>query len=358
VTFDSYATNLVPGDTNNARDVFVHDRVTGETTRVSVDSAGNEGNGDSAYFSPWISADGRYVAFPSEATNLVPSDTNAATDVFVHDRVTGETTRVSVGSTGEQGDGSSWYPSMSADGRYVAFMSTATNLVTGDTNDEGDVFVHDRATGETTRVSVDWQGNQARYRSWNPSMSADGRYVTFHGGGTLTPDANPSALNVFVHDRLAGETRLVSLELNDMASIWSKGWSDYASISANGRFVAFESSDPFLVPDGNNGKEHVFVRGPELSLEADPTVVQAGQIITFTVYKSVAANPASLWVVEVSGVPAFFLLSAGSFGADDNFAVSGTVPPGLGTSDVSFRGYGLGRSGLVRRTNDVTVSFR
>src|SRR5437867_824550 len=144
VAFSSLATNLVPGDTNGAFDVFVHDRLTGTTERVSVDSAGTQGHGNSS--EPSISADGRFVAFSSVATNRVPGDTNAAFDVFVHDRLTGTTERVSVASAGTQGNGSSLDPSISADGRFVAFSSVATNLVPGDTNGKEDVFVHDRLT--------------------------------------------------------------------------------------------------------------------------------------------------------------------------------------------------------------------
>ena len=128
VAFDSNATNLVPGDTNGYDDVFVHDRQTGQTTRVSVDSAGNQGNG---YSSTPRSARTGGTWRSSYATNLVAGDTNDAYDVFVHDRQTGQTTRVSVDSSGIQGDGDSDSPSISADGRYVAFDSDATNLVAG-----------------------------------------------------------------------------------------------------------------------------------------------------------------------------------------------------------------------------------
>src|SRR5437867_1684115 len=145
VAFASGATNLVAGDTNAATDIFVHDRKTGQTVRVAVDSAGSQGNDSS--FDPSISANGRWVAFDSLATNLVAGDTNAATDIFAHDRKTGETVRVSVDSAGIEGNGDSSDPSLSATGRWVAFQSFATNLVAGDTNEASDVFVHDRRTG-------------------------------------------------------------------------------------------------------------------------------------------------------------------------------------------------------------------
>ena len=140
VAFRSFATNLVPGDTNGSSDVFVHDRDTGETTRVSVSSEGVEGNDRST--SPAISGDGRFVSFSSSATNLVPGDTNGDQDIFVHDRQTGETTRVSVSSDGGQSDDDSFDSAISANGLVVSFWSNATNLVPGDTNGVGDVFIH------------------------------------------------------------------------------------------------------------------------------------------------------------------------------------------------------------------------
>ena len=231
VAFDSVASNLVPGDTNGSGDVFVHDRQTGTTRRVSVGPGGVQGNGDSFHpgdlggravrrlqlgchqpgagrhqrlsdvfvrdrqtgttrrvslgpggvqgndysFNPSISADGRFVAFESDATNFVPGDTNGFSDVFVHDRKTGTTRRVSVGPGGVQGNEGSYLPSISADGRFVAFESDATNLVPGDTNGVADVFVHDRKTGTTKRVSVGQGGVQGNSDSYRPAISADGR---------------------------------------------------------------------------------------------------------------------------------------------------------------------------------------
>ena len=134
--------------------------------RVSMNSAGSEANGFSAQSS--ISADGRFVAFRSAATNLVAGDTNSNSDIFVHDRQTGATTRVSVDSAGGQVNGWSGWPSISADGRFVAYTSDASNLVIGDSNSKSDIFVHDRQTGATTRVSVDSEGGQADESSFFP----------------------------------------------------------------------------------------------------------------------------------------------------------------------------------------------
>jgi hypothetical protein len=150
VVFASAASNLVPGDTNGAVDIFVHDRQSGTTERISVDSAGTQANGDSD--APVISADGRYVAFESEATNLVPGDTNGAGDIFVHDRQSGTTERISIDSAGEQENNDSYFPAISGDGRYVALVSLASNLVPGDTNGTWDVFVRDRAYSPFTSL--------------------------------------------------------------------------------------------------------------------------------------------------------------------------------------------------------------
>src|SRR5207244_1359384 len=163
---------LVPGDTNAATDVFVRDRVLGTTTRISVSTSGQQGNADSSL--SVISADGQSVVFTSDADNLVPGDTNQVSDVFVRDLVRGETGRVSLSSTGEEANEDSFNSAVSADGRYVAFDSAASNLVPGDTNDRFDVFVRDRLTGVTERVSLSSTGAEGDDESILPWMSADG----------------------------------------------------------------------------------------------------------------------------------------------------------------------------------------
>ncbi len=210
VAFHSSADNLVAGDTNGLDDVFVHDRLTGETTRVSVSSAGTQAN--QGCFTPSLDAKGRFVAFSSSADNLVPGDTNGESDVFVHDRKTGETTRVSLSSTGAEGNGDSQLPALDAKGRFVAFQSLASNLVAGDTNGQRDVFVHDRLTGETTRVSVDGLGAQTNNHSGDPDLDARGRFVAFESSASNLVAGDTNAVSdVFVHDRRTGETRRVSV---------------------------------------------------------------------------------------------------------------------------------------------------
>jgi len=261
VAFHSFASNLVSADTNGVTDVFVHDRVTGQTERVSVDSSGNQGNSFSER--PSISADGRFVAFDSASTNLVAGDTNSRRDVFVHDRLTGQTERISVSSSGNQGDNSSGDASISADGQLVAFESESSNLVAFDTNGWNDVFVHDRATGETERVSVDSSGNQADSVSElsfpdGRSISGDGRFVAFwsFASNLVAGDTN-GRTDVFVHDRVTGLTERVSV---DSAGVQANGFgSTGASISADGQLVAFHSSASNLVVDDTNGRIDVFV---------------------------------------------------------------------------------------------------
>jgi Tol biopolymer transport system component len=269
VAFRSLASNLVASDNNDKDDIFVHDRQTGQTTRVSVssalgDSSGAsfnpgppEGNANSS--TPSISADGRHVAFRSVATDLVAGDTNGLEDIFVHDRQTGQTTRVNVSSSAEAANADSGFSSISADGRHVAFYSFATNLVAGDGNGKADVFVHDRQTGQTTRVSVSSDGTEANGASFfDAIISADGRYVAFTSEATnLVPGDENTDLDVFVHDRQTGQTTRVSIT-SDAAE--ANGKSSAPSISADGRFVAFESPATNLVDDDTNGKIDIFVR--------------------------------------------------------------------------------------------------
>lgn len=170
------------------------------TDRVSVDSTGAQGNSQSGdWRGQAVSADGRYVAFASDASNLVPGDTNGTWDVFLRDRVAGTTTRLSVADDESQANRESIHPSISADGRYVAFSSYAANLVAGDTNDMFDIFVRDTVAGTTTRASVGPAGGQSNYGSWSPRISADGRVVAFLSYATnlVAGDTNGVA-DVFV----------------------------------------------------------------------------------------------------------------------------------------------------------------
>jgi len=257
VVFDSYASNLVPGDSNGGRDVFARDRQTGQTERVSVASDGAQGNRASHH--PAISADGRYVAFASAATNLVPDDTNGRQDIFVHDRQTGTTTRVSITSGGAQvEDGDSYSPSLSADGRYVAFSSYASTLVAISNRNYGNIFLHDQQTGRTELISVAsiGTGNAGRLGGYSPSLSADGQSVAFASFEKLVAEDRNEARDIFVRDRQRRQTELVSL-----ASTGAEGnaGSGYPSLSGDGRYVAFVSSASSLVVGDTGGRRRVFV---------------------------------------------------------------------------------------------------
>jgi len=275
VAFQSDATNLLGpgGDTNGVSDVFVYDRQTGVTERTSVATGGNPGNNTSARAA--LSADGRFVAFSSHATNLLGpgGDTNALQDVFVRDRQAGTTERVSVGPGGLQADGESFVPAISANGRFVAFASLAGNLVGlgGDTNGMPDVFVHDRCrengamvpgcTPSTERVSVGPGGLDADGFTGTPSISADGRYVAFDSAATnlLGPGGDTNVtFDIFVRDRAAGITERVSV---GPGGLQADGNSGQAALSADGRFVGFFSQATNLLGPGadTGGLRDVFV---------------------------------------------------------------------------------------------------
>jgi hypothetical protein len=255
VVFQSSATNLDPNDTNGCDDVFVHDRASGTTVLVSVDSSGVVGNANS--FSAAISGDGRFVVFTSFASNLVANDSNGWTDVFVRDLVSGTTERVSVDSAGNQGDGGCLYSSVSSDGRFVAFESGSTNLVAGDTNGSDDVFVRDRQAGTTERVSVDSSGAQGQGFSMWPSVSADGAFVAFESQATtLVPGDDNQRMDVFVRDRALGTTTRVSV---DSSGAQADGDSVAPMIDPTGRFVAFDSWATNLVAGDTNHVDDVYV---------------------------------------------------------------------------------------------------
>ncbi len=253
VAFTSAATNLVAGDTNASRDVFVRDRQKAITERVSVAGISTQGNDASGR--PAISADGRYVAFDSDASNLVAGDFNSQDDVFVRDRLTAFTERVSVSSTGTPSNHFSYEPSISADGRHVAFTSAASNLV-GDTNGCTDVLVHDRWSSSTTLVSVNSSEVQADSCSMSPSISSDGRHIAF---ASIASNlfAQHGGFDIYVRDRAAGVTEPISAPSGGQPADDN---SDAPSISPDGKHVAFSSGATNLVPGDTNGVRDAFVR--------------------------------------------------------------------------------------------------
>ncbi len=260
--FTSEATNLVADDTNGVADVFVHDAATGQTSRVSTASDGSQGTGGSSR-NPVLSADGRHVVFESDATNLVAGDTNGLTDIFVRDRQTGQTTRVSVDGAGGQANGPSFGAAISADGTQIAFASAATNLVLGDTNNLIDIFVFDRSISpaQTTRISVGPAGAQAvgPAGSTSPSLSADGRFVAYaSAANNLVADDTNNEYDVFLYDRIAGVTTRLSVDSSGVQAVG--GPSESPSLTSNGNLVAFRSTANNLVADDTNNAADVFVR--------------------------------------------------------------------------------------------------
>lgn len=268
VAFDSWASNLVPGDTAASQDIFLRDNSLGTTRLISVSSTGVAANGHS--LAPSISDDGRYIVYGSAASNLVAGDSNNAHDIFLYDRDTATTTRISVDSNGIEGNGFSYFALISADGRYIAFSSDASNLVPGDNNGVGDIFVHDRATAKTTRVSVNDQGDEADAFSLLASLSDDGRYIVFSSrADNLVADGSPFQRDIFVHDQTLGITTLVSVD-----STGDMGFevSELAAISGDGRFVSFSSRKQFLMPWGIVYYNDVFVHDRNTSTTSMITV--------------------------------------------------------------------------------------
>ena len=246
IAFRSGAANLPAGGVERER-VYVHDRKTDTTRLVSKTSAGEPDNGYSD--SPSISVSGRYVSFRSTATNLPGND--SFNDIYVHDRKTGRTELVSRNSGGQPANADSRPDnSISPSGRYVGFSSAATNLPGNPEN----TYIHDRKTGTTRVVSKTSDGQPANGNSSYPSISATGRYVSFVSSATNLP-GDDAVTDAFVHDRKTGRTRLVSkTSAGDPASASAL----YTWISASGRYVAFNSEATNL--PGDDLVEDVYLR--------------------------------------------------------------------------------------------------
>lgn len=353
VTFSSAATNLVPGDTNGYSDIFLRDRVTGTVERISVSSTGGQANSSSA-LSGSVSPDGRYVTFTSSATNLAAGDDSGTMHVYLRDRANMTTRRVSVSGTGAVGNGSSFGAAVSANGRFVAFGSLATNLVRGDTNGVQDIFVRDVRHGTTRRVSVAQGGQvEANGASTFPLISSNGRYVGFlssatnlqstdtlgvtnayvkdlrtgavdlasvsASGGTfvrgsgemsmsgdgrlvafVTYESGPLGSQVYVRDRSRGTTVLAS---RNLAGGLSVGPFSRPSISADGRYVAFVSGARDLVP-GSPHSTIVFVRDLQTATTAVGGVSSSGRYIDGAQWEPAMSNAGvAFWTLENDVAP-------------------------------------------------------
>ena len=257
VVFNSAANNLVPGDDNGKRDIFLHDRKKGKTRRISRHSNGTQADDHSG--SSVISADGRFVAYDSSATNLVNNDGNAAIDIFLYDRLRKKTRRLSVSSSEKQGNGDSRVPQISATGRYITFSSEAENLVGNDSNLKRDVFIRDRRKGRTKRVSIRGKATQANNISASSGVSDNGRFVTFSSSADdLVANDGNNVSDVFIRDRRKSKTKRVSIRTGGAEATKAVYG---GALSGDGRFVTFQT-DSALVSKDTNNKEDVYVRGP------------------------------------------------------------------------------------------------
>jgi hypothetical protein len=312
--FESVATNLVVDDENELQDIFVHNIKTGKTRRVSITSDGDEVTDESSS-APALSGNGRRVAFISDSEDLVGGDNNEVTDIFVHNLETRKTKRVSVSSNGDEGDqpagdqpdvsrngrfvafhttsqlvgkdnnddadiyvrdlrerrthlvsihsngdavtdGESIYPQISENGRFIVFNSSSSELINSDANGVVDVFIHDRQTGRTRRVSVNSNGNEVARDSQYPQVSADGRIISFDStGGFVSADDNDVS-DVYVHNRETGRTKLVTRGHNGGSTDQE---SSYTSLSPNGRMIGFYSYATNLIANDPDGDYSAYV---------------------------------------------------------------------------------------------------
>ena len=276
IIYVSMASNLVTGDSNGFPGIFLRDRELGTTELVDLSSSGVQGN-NSAY-PVGVSEDGRFVSYGSRASNLVTDDTNGSFDIFVRDRKLGTTERVSLSSAGTQlATGSTATASMSRDGRFVAFSSSSSDAVAGDTNNAVDIFVRDRELGTTVRVSVASDGTQAIGPSINPTISGNGKFVGFSSSASnLVQDDTNGVTDFFVHNLETGATERVNVASDGTQANAYNGPVPLMTISNDGRFVVFPSAASNLVSDDTNGLLDIFVRDRELGLTQRVSIASDG----------------------------------------------------------------------------------
>ena len=303
VAFDSFASDLVTNDFNGTvQDVFVRDMVAHVTTMVSVSSDGTSGgNGQSV--GPSLSADGRYVVFASKASNLVSGVTSSGLELFVRDLQLGTTAMVTINQDGTGGGGLHTSFAFSADGRVVAFDSAASNLVPNDTNNDTDLFVRDLEAGTTTLISVAPSGaggGRSGPRTFdNIMLNADGRFVAFSSPANflVANENNTTGVeNAFVSDVIGGTTTLLSV--NQSGTGGGDDFSFARSISADGRFVTFDSRAGDLVANDANGINDAFVRdqvtGTTMLLSANLAGTGTGGGLGDSVFPEVSADGSTI----------------------------------------------------------------
>ncbi|TXI44780.1 matrixin family metalloprotease [Methylophilus sp.] len=279
VSFSSYASNLSPDDTDHRSDIFVKNLITGTTTLVSTNSNGVKDN-DGAVVST-ISANGRYLTFHSTATNLSAADTNASIDVYWKDTLTNETKLVSSSASGTVGNNRSWYASISTDGNLVAFESSATNLLPTNDNAYVDIFLKNMTTGAIQRVSTSATGIEGNGNSENASISADGRYVLFESrASNLIANDTNGASDIFIKDLQTSAIQRVSTSSSNQ-QVSSESYN--ARFSANGKFVIFDSTSNNLVSGDNNPAVlDTFIKNLEtgevrlVSVQTQTTILNSG----------------------------------------------------------------------------------
>ena len=263
--FSSSATNLDPADGDALFDVYARDRIANTTTLVSraTGAAGPKANGDSFSFS--ASGDGRKIVFESAATNLDPADADASSDIYMRDLDANTTTLVSraSGGAGAKANGRSIFASISANGRYVAFSSEATNLSPGDADTQFDVYVRDLAANTTTLVSLASNGakaNDAVTSSGVSGISPDGRYVAFGGSATNLDPADPDEdSDGYIRDLVANTTTLVS-RASGPGGANSNSDSFGTSLSTDGSALTFQSQATNLDPADLDNTRDIFLR--------------------------------------------------------------------------------------------------
>jgi len=269
ITFESYATNLINGDTNAKEDIFLKDTQTGTVSLISSSSSGTIGN--DASVSPVISADGRYVVFESYSSNLI-SGSGGISDIFLKDTQTGITTLISQSIYGYGGNDDSYNTSISSDGRYVVFRSDASNLVNGDTNGYGDIFLRDAQTGITSLVSSSSSSEIGNRASWYPDISADGNFVVFESASSNIVAGDVPQIfdgielwfsDIFLKNTLTGAATLIS---SNSSGEFGNSDSFNASISSDGRYVVFDSTATNLVSGDTNSQSDIFLKDTQTGI--------------------------------------------------------------------------------------------
>lgn len=299
VVFDSAATNLVPNDTNGVHDVFLYDSILKTIRRISISDLGVEGNGESYHAS--ISADGHFVVFASYASNLVPGDSNGTRDIFLYDTTLNTIRLISKNDTGDEGNGESFHTYISGDGHFIVFNSAASNLVDGDTNGKNDLFLFDTTLNTVRRITVNGSGVEESAGLFNFSISSDGKYIAFSSDASnLVENDTNNTYDVFFYDTTLNTIKQISV---DDLGVKGDGESTYPSITADGKFVTFESAATNLVPNDTNGTYDIFLYDTTLNtikrISVDGSGIEGNSYSTgssisangkFIVYNSDASN--------------------------------------------------------------------